>query len=94
MNNLSLHPTSPRIPRIIQPFRGVGEEFGAGVLQVEEFAVGAVVAADNEGAALVSGDVEAFAGTGEQFVAIGKQVAEGSVAAAVVAYCPRATAIL
>jgi len=77
--NLPPHPTSPSIPRIIQSLCGVGEELGAGVLQVEELAVGGVGAAGCEGAALVGGDIDAFGGAGEHFAAVAQEVAEGAV---------------
>jgi len=63
-------------------------------LQVEKVAVGAVVAADYEGAGLVGGDIDALGGAGEDFAAVGQQVAESAVGGVVAAQHPRTACIL
>ena len=67
---LSLYPTSSFISRIVEAFGGVGQKFLAGVLQVEEIAVGGCAgAARCPGAAFVLRHVEPFAGASEQLAA-------------------------
>ena len=68
---LSFHPTSPSIPRIVQPFAGIGQQFVAVLHQGEEIAIGwRVSTTGREGSPVVLRGIQPFAGTSEDFATI------------------------
>jgi len=68
--DLPSHPTSSFIPRIVQPFAGISQQFVAVLHQGEEITVGGVCASGREGSPLVLRSIQPFAGTSKDFATI------------------------
>lgn len=91
---LSFHPNSSFIPRIVQSFAGISQQFVAVLHQWKEFAVGwCVSTTGRKGTPLVLWGIQTFAGIGEDFIAYLQMVDERSVWRAVAARHPWAVTI-